>query len=65
MRADWVLASDGTNPEYPFGFSCLRCGAIEKISSPSGEMLVNEYLRRSRAFLKQHKKCKADAPEGE
>jgi len=62
MRTDWVISSDGSNPKYPFGFACLRCGVIEKITSP---MLVNEYLRRSRAFLKQHKKCKADAPEGE
>ncbi len=56
----WILACDGTNKDYPFGFACTRCGAREALEQP--RIGLSKYLERQSAFVAQHRDC--DEKEG-
>lgn len=50
----WVFACDGSNPKYPWGFACLRCGETEAISK---RVVLTEYLNLARVFEVKHGHC--------
>jgi hypothetical protein len=51
----WILATDGSNPEFPFGFACLRCG-VKKALDGHGIPMA-EYVKGAKAFRKEHIQC--------
>ena len=53
---DWIIASDGSNPEYPFGFCCLRCGQKQEIPRP---IPVEVYIFWGKYFGRIHRRCTA------
>jgi hypothetical protein len=55
--SDWILACDGSNPVYPFGFACERCGQKEKLP---GSLPLDAYLAWGKSFTAKHQRC-ADA----
>ena len=56
-----IIACDGTNPEYPFGFACLHCGAKKRLNA-SLPLVV--YIDIAQEFRRQHTGCKK-AGDGE
>ena len=55
----WILAADGSNPDFPFGFACLRCGA-KKALDGSGIPMA-EYVKAAKAFRKEHAQCRRNS----
>jgi len=51
----WILACDGSNPKYPFGFACTRCGYKEKLPS---SLPIAAYLAWGKSFGQRHSDCK-------
>ena len=51
----WILAADGSNPDFPFGFACLRCG-VQKAMDGRGIPMA-EYVKAAKVFLKEHTQC--------
>jgi len=62
-RHDWIIACDGTDPKFPYGFACLRCRKREEL--PPGRMRLTDYLEKLRRFEERHKDCKEPGTEGE
>ena len=56
----WILACDGTNKDYPFGFACDRCGARETLKEPLVSLV--RYQEQLEAFIAQHWACKEVTP---
>lgn len=56
---NWIMAFDGTNPQEPFGFGCMRCGKRELVSRP---IPLSEFLKHARAFQKEHSQCREGTP---
>ncbi len=54
-RRDWIVAYDGTHPEMPYGFACLRCGKKEKVPD---HMRLEVWLVWAKVFERSHKGCK-------
>jgi hypothetical protein len=50
----WIVMGDGTNPKVPFGFKCLRCGAIERLPESVRFDVVFVWAK---SFEGQHKHC--------
>lgn len=60
---NWILACDGSNPEYPFGFACKRCGKREALPRT---LPVHAYLAWAESFRVLHESCEEsvlDAPD--
>jgi transcription elongation factor Elf1 len=56
IRGAWIIACDGSNPQYPYGFACLRCN--EKKSLPGTvPMAFSVYLKAAKEFQRKHAKC--------
>jgi hypothetical protein len=55
----WIMAFDGSDPQEPFGFGCMRCGRRELVPRP---IPVPDFLKRAKAFQKNHGRCKATKP---
>ena len=51
----WIIAADGSNPDFPFGFACLRCG-VQKAMDGRGIPMA-EYVKAAKVFLKEHTQC--------
>ena len=54
QQSDHIMACDGTNPEYPFGFACTHCGAKDRLPKP---IPIDAYLAWARAFTGVHINC--------
>ena len=59
QQSDHIMACDGTNPEYPFGFACTHCGAKDRLPKP---IPINAYLAWAKAFTGVHINCAATRP---
>jgi hypothetical protein len=55
QKTPWIICGDGSNPDFPFGFACLHCGAKEKIPTP---IPFEAFLSWSKSFLRRHTGCK-------
>lgn len=55
MASDWIVAGDGSDPEYPQGFACLRCGTKQPVPTP---IPLKVYLVWLQLFMRQHRGCK-------
>ncbi len=53
-RAEHLVACDGSNPEYPFGFACLHCGAKEPVQTP---LSIDAFVERMKNFERIHAHC--------
>jgi len=51
-----IIACDGTNPDFPFGFACLNCGAKKQITS---SLPVVVWIELAKGFREKHTQCKA------
>ena len=51
----WILAADGSNPDFPFGFACLRCGAKKALDGQGLPMA--DYVKAAKVFRKEHAQC--------
>jgi hypothetical protein len=51
----WILACDGSNPKYPFGFACEHCGEKEKLPD---RLPFDIYLAWGKSFTRRHRGCK-------
>lgn len=60
MTKHWIIAHDGSNNDYPLGFSCMRCGAVEKLTTPID---LHKYIKRGKEFQKNHSSCKEKSNE--
>ena len=58
----WVIAHDGSNPDYPFGFSCLRCGE-KRLLAPSIEL--DKYFDECNLFRSEHVACEKNESASE
>ena len=54
QSSPWIVACDGSNPKFPFGFACLRCGVK---SSPPSPAPLEVYLAVAREFQAKHVVC--------
>lgn len=54
VSRDWILACDGSNPEYPFGFACIRCGVKERLPL---ELPLDAYRAWGESFAVHHQQC--------
>jgi hypothetical protein len=54
----WIMACDGTNPDYPFGFACERCGAKESVGT---RIPMDAWQAWAKSFTRRHKGCKEKA----
>lgn len=54
MKTPWIIVSDGTDPRYPWGFACLRCGTKERLLAP---MTLTNFLWAARKFRDKHLEC--------
>lgn len=54
-HAPHVVACDGSNQDYPFGFACTRCG--ERSAAPS-PVSMKIFLDVARSFAEKHIGCK-------
>lgn len=59
-KTDWIVAGDGSNPDYPFGFSCQRCGEKDKLPD---RLPFDAFLAWARSFIARHKHCKERDPD--
>lgn len=50
-----IVASDGSNSEFPFGFACLHCGEKKQIATP---ILLIMWIEFGRVFMGKHRSCK-------
>ena len=50
-----IIACDGRNPAFPFGFGCLHCGGSEKLP---GSLPLDVYLGIAKAFEEKHMGCR-------
>jgi hypothetical protein len=55
MKIPWIIACDGTHPEYKWGFACERCGVKECIPPT---MTLTNYIRVAKEFAAKHRACK-------
>jgi len=55
MKTPWILACDGSDKKYPFGFACLRCGETEKLPL---HLPLDAYIAWGKSFTKRHQGCK-------
>lgn len=60
-QLSWVVIGDGTNPDYPWGFACKRCGARERFPR---SIPLSVFLEWSRHFTRMHKGCQGGTGEG-
>lgn len=51
---NWILACDGSNPNFPFGFACLRCGAQERLPN---NIPIDVWMAWGKNFTECHKNC--------
>lgn len=51
----WIVACDGSNPEYPQGFACLRCGEKQPVPTP---IPLEVYVFWGKYFARIHRQCK-------
>ena len=61
MKKSHIVACDGTDPNFPFGFACLNCGEKQEIAR---SLLVGDFLGAVKAFMKLHLDCKKKAKKG-
>ena len=52
-----IIACDGRNPAFPFGFGCLHCGGSEQLP---GSLPLGVYLGIARNFTEKHTECKQE-----
>jgi len=60
ISRDWILACIGSNPEYPFGFACTRCGKKEKLPI---KLPLNAYIAWGKSFSNRHRGCVEANPD--
>jgi hypothetical protein len=53
-HTDWIVSWDGSHSEYPYGFQCLRCGALHGVHLP---IPLDDYITMSKAFIALHAFC--------
>ena len=51
----WIIACDGSNPKYPWGFKCERCGEHEPLPK---QLPIDAYLKWAESFVSRHKGCR-------